>query len=502
MRASMRAASALALASLIAFGQAPVVLGAREVPIAAASIANLGVVEPSGPTQVIVYDRVARTNTLVSHDNGAAKELASSSRPSISGDANWVAYETDGDVYLWDRSVDASQRLSIPVGGDKVNGASHAPSISGDGEIVAFASNATNLTNDPGQNDARSQVFAWQRTTGTISLVSTTGARAGNGSSARASVSADGRVIGFQSSATNLIAEDNNDAQDVFLRDITRGETIQASVNGGGLPVTNDSGRPSVSGDGGSVVFDSTSPLLVPRDTNNVRDVFIRDLPPAVIVQPNPLEFGVVALGTPLTQSVLVQSSGWTPVTMLSSTTSGPNVGDFLVAGDGCAGLVLPNGSTCTIAVLYIPADVGPRTATLEIVDNALGTPQLVTLTGGVPAATIRLSPEVGAPGMVTVVQGSGFPPGAIVSVQWDRGISQRLGPIVVQPDGSFSFGMLVFHHDRIGPRQLLVTAGPGGATFNDLQTPFLVVPAPLQPPGSAAIEFLAPDLQMILMGR
>jgi hypothetical protein len=494
--------AALAMAGLLAFAEVPVVLGARAVPAAPAATRHLGVANPAEPTQVIVYDRIARSNTLVSDDNGAGREPPSSSRPSISSDGNFVAYESEGNIYRWDRSIDASQRLTVPVGAGKVNGASHAPSISGDGGIVAFASNATNLTTDPGQNAGRSQVFAWQLTTGTIELVSRAGGRAANGNSSRPSVAAGGRVIGFQSTATNLVAEDNNGVLDVFLRDIDRGETIQASVNGGGLPVTSDSGRPSVSGDGGAVVFDSISTLLVPKDTNKVRDVFIRDLPPAVVLQPNPLEFGVVPLGTPLTQSVLVQSSGWTPVTMLSSSTTGTNAGDFVVAGDACSGLILPTGSTCTIAVLYIPTVAGPRTAFLDVVDDALGTPQRVTLTGGVPAATIHLSPEVGSPGVVTIVQGSGFPPGAIVNVRWDRGITQRLGSIVVGFDGSFSFGMLVFHHDRIGPRQLLVTAAPGGPTFNDQAIPFLVVPAPLQPPGSIAIEFLAPDLQMILMGR
>jgi hypothetical protein len=199
---------------------------------------------------------------------------------------------------------------------------------------------------------------------------------------------------------------------------------------------------------------------------------------------------------------VTVLSVGWTPANIVSSLISGTNATDFVIADDACSTQTLALGSTCAIAVLDVPAAAGLRTATLEITDSALDSPQLVSLRGGVPGPQITLLPAVGPPGIVTVVSGTGFPPGALVSLRWDRGITQRLDPVAVAPDGTFSIGILVFHHDQLGPRQLLLTAGPGGPPFPDQALPFLVVPGPLQPPGTSAITFLAPDLKVILIRR
>jgi hypothetical protein len=59
-----------------------------------------------------------------------------------------------------------------------------------------------------------------------------------------------------------------------------------------------------------------------------------------------------------------------------------------------------------------------------------------------------------------------------------------------------------VFHNDVIGPRLLDVTAAPGGASFDDQTAPFLVVTGTLQPSGSDAVSFVAPELQHILIRR
>jgi len=504
----------LGLASALAMTTSGVGLAATMTPGPFGRPAAFAPIPPAAPTQVVVFDRQSRTTTLVSHDNGASKVIPSSSRPSISADGSLVAFESDGvlapgdgngkpDIYLWDRASDTAQRLSIGLGGAQPNGASHAPSISADGGVIAFASTATNLTANPGFDGKTGQVFAWQRSTGAFVLVSVAdGGRAGGGSSSRPSASADGRVVGFQSAAANLVSGDSNGVGDVFLRDLTRGATIRASVATNGAQVGAESGRPSVSGDGGAVVFDSNSGALVPQDSNKVRDVFLRDLPPAVAVTPNPVDFGVVPLGTPASQFVTVLSIGWTPVVLQLSTISGTNATDFVVADDACAGLVVAYGASCSIAILDVPAAAGPRTATLSIPDTALDAPQVVRLIGGVPGAEVDLQPEVGPPGIVTIVRGSNFPPGALVAVRWDRGITQPLAPVVVGPDGTFTLGVLVFHHDRIGPRQLLVTAAPGGPTFADETAPFLVVPAPLQPPGSSALTFLNPELRVIVTRR
>jgi hypothetical protein len=390
----------------------------------------------------------------------------------------------------------------VGLGGAAPNGPSHEPSTSFDGGVVAFTSTARNLTGDAGQDSTTSQVFARLATTGELRLVSVGESAAGSGASGSPSVSQDGRIVAFESVAGDLVDEDTNDVFDVFLRNLTAGATIRASVASAAAQVAGPSRRPSLAGDGGVVVFDSTAARLVAGDSNKVRDVFVRDLPPAVQVTPNPLDFGAVPLGTPASLGVTVVSIGWAPVSMTGSVIGGTNAADFVVAGDACTGLTLDYGVSCTIMVLDVPLASGARTATLSIADSALDSPQVVTLLGGVGPPQVRFDPPVGPPGIVTTARGVGFPPGALVALRWDRGITGAMAPVLVGADGTFVVSVLVFHNDVIGPRLLNVTAGPGGASFDDQTAPFLVVTGTLQPSGSDAVSFVAPELRHILIRR
>ena len=55
--------------------------------------------------------------------------------------------------------------------------------------------------------------------------------------------------------------------------------------------------------------------------------------------------------------------------------------GDFAIKKNGCTKGVLAGGS-CNISVTFTPTQVGPRTGTLKIFDNAGNSPQVVTLSG------------------------------------------------------------------------------------------------------------------------
>jgi len=92
------------------------------------------------------------------------------------------------------------------------------------------------------------------------------------------SISADGRFVAFDSSATNLATGDTNGNWDVFVRDLPNGMTTRVSVDASGAQVSGDSRAPTLSADGRYVAFYSLSPGLVGGDTNGVSDVFVRDL--------------------------------------------------------------------------------------------------------------------------------------------------------------------------------------------------------------------------------
>ncbi len=97
-------------------------------------------------------------------------------------------------------------------------------------------------------------------------------------SARRPSISGDGRFVAFESEATNLVSGDNNEHGDVFVRDKVRSTTVIASVNSKGEQGDNWSGAAFMSGNGRYVAFESYATNLVPGDNNGALDVFVHDL--------------------------------------------------------------------------------------------------------------------------------------------------------------------------------------------------------------------------------
>ena len=91
-------------------------------------------------------------------------------------------------------------------------------------------------------------------------------------------VSADGRYVLFSSASGAVVPNDGNGRTDLFVRDRESGRTVRVNVNTAGVVSNADVGFASISGDGRYVVFDSTATNLVPNDTNDASDVFLRDL--------------------------------------------------------------------------------------------------------------------------------------------------------------------------------------------------------------------------------
>ena len=190
----------------------------------------------------------------------------------VSGDTNHFR-----DVFVRDVGGGVTERISVGSGGTEANGASHAaggaPAISGDGQIVAFYSDATNLVDD--DTNGQSDVFVRVRSSQTTERVSVaTGGAQGNGASIFPSLSADGRFVAFQSIASNLVADDTNNAADIFVRDRANGTTERVcdTVQGDRFSFS-----PAISADGNVVAFASAATNLVSGDTNGRLDIFVCD---------------------------------------------------------------------------------------------------------------------------------------------------------------------------------------------------------------------------------
>jgi Tol biopolymer transport system component len=108
--------------------------------------------------------------------------------------------------------------------------------------------------------------------------VTDSGAQANGGSSDNPSISTDGRHVAFISFASNLVPNDTGDQADIFVRDRTTDTTERVSVDSAGAQADNYSHNPSMISDGRYVAFDSRASNLVADDTNGQEDTFVRDL--------------------------------------------------------------------------------------------------------------------------------------------------------------------------------------------------------------------------------
>jgi Tol biopolymer transport system component len=170
-----------------------------------------------------------------------------------------------------------------PAGGGGDSGMSI---ISPDGRYVLFASMANNLvlTSNanpiPARFPPRFNVFLRDRTNATTTLVSVnlSGTAGGNGDSTPSGLSSDGRYALFESSASDLVPGDTNNATDVFVRDLVSGTNMLVSVSMTGKVGSRASRSAVMTPDGRYVAFVSEANDLVPNDTNGIPDVFVRDL--------------------------------------------------------------------------------------------------------------------------------------------------------------------------------------------------------------------------------
>ena len=187
----------------------------------------------------------------------------------VSGDGRYLAFAADSadGVFVWDRAGGPIETI-VSQGSD--------PDISTDGRYVVFTSKATDLVS--GDTNALPDIFVHDRLTGQSARVnvSLSGLQA-NQPSTTPSISGDGRVVAFVSSASNLVAGDTNQTSDVFVRDLQAGQIERVSVGSGGLQADAASFSPSISSDGRYVAFTSNAKNLVASDVDAQTDIFVHD---------------------------------------------------------------------------------------------------------------------------------------------------------------------------------------------------------------------------------
>ncbi|WP_291042699.1 cell wall-binding repeat-containing protein [Herbiconiux sp.] len=259
-------------------------------------------------SQVFVKDMTTGAVRLVSAGSDTGSPAAAdASLPSISGDGRYVAFVSAAtnleafhnnagvkQVFVRDLAPGGLTRLvsvsaSGTAGGDAESG---WPSMAADGRSVAFQSRATNLI--AGSAPAGAQVYQADLTTAglprlafvSLQDVSRSSMPAlANAAAAGPSSSADGSIVAFVSSATNLTADIvAAGVSQIFVHNTRTGATTLVSA-AAGKAEGGDRGsfEPAVSGDGSRIAYISLAANLTgtPAGTSpTVAQVFLRTLNP------------------------------------------------------------------------------------------------------------------------------------------------------------------------------------------------------------------------------
>lgn len=283
---------------------APIGISADGRFLTFASYAPLLRGDTNGRSDIYVFDMSTRQLTMESAVADGSPSNADSFGPDISDDGRFLVFHSSGrliprsgedptqQIVLRDRQLDITTVLSTNEAGERGNDDSSGAAISGDGRMVAFESHATNLVPSADGNGAASDVYAVTVATRAIVRVSTTstGRQHATGASFGPSISADGQLIAFTSSAwldeehyrsarrtvKAQPLQPNGELRNVFVRDLARGTTRRISRTNRGDP-NGPSYLPAISEDGRWIAFVSNATDLVTGDENALSDVFLHD---------------------------------------------------------------------------------------------------------------------------------------------------------------------------------------------------------------------------------
>lgn len=276
--------------------------------------------DTNGEDDVVLLDRDADqdgifdepTQTSLERINvspSGSQSVESASGGAMSADGRWVVFvshasdllpsgtDTNGeeDVFVRDRLTSTTVRVSVASNGAQSVGPASAPKLSRDGRFVLFTSRAADLV--PGDVEGFTDLFLHDRDSDQDGIFDEVGAisteRVGLGMGGVAPlprsgdpnvsigvfdqpISADGRFVVFQTNAPNLVPGDTNEELDVFVRDRVEETTTRVSVNAAGGQIADLSTSGAISPDGTLVAFITTAALL-PADTNSTLDVYVLD---------------------------------------------------------------------------------------------------------------------------------------------------------------------------------------------------------------------------------
>lgn len=211
-----------------------------------------------------------------------------SSRPSISGDANIITFESESDitgqnpdemfqVFYYVVNTGVTVQVSIDTGGTSAS----QPAISEDGQFIVYRSKQ-NINN--GNPDNNTEIFLYEIATGQNTQITFTTSEQ---SAQNPSINGDGSFLTYESDANlNIPVTDRS----IWLYDVANAQFIQVTN------VPNDASEHSrIAADALSIAFESRANITGDNPPDPFREVYVAEcgIPTSV---PTLSEWGLIAM--------------------------------------------------------------------------------------------------------------------------------------------------------------------------------------------------------------
>ena len=244
--------------------------------------------------QVFWRDRNTGTTKLISAAPTGEEGNGDCYAPAISGDGKSVAFESNAtnlitddkngvkDIFIWHSVTNKIVRVSVGNDDKEANAASYEPSVSGDGNLIAFTSTAGNISTTE-KGESNNNVFLRDMALNTTTMISVDPSSKKGGGGSNASIAYDGKRMAFYSQTSTLVSGDKNGLWDIFLWEQNNPKLKRISLTADGKErnqgeeSVNRIVAPSISGNGRYIAFTTTASNMVPGDDKNFQDVFIYD---------------------------------------------------------------------------------------------------------------------------------------------------------------------------------------------------------------------------------
>lgn len=248
---------------------------------------NLVEGDTNGVQDIFLRNRLTGETTRVSYRANGSQLDQDAFYAYISNDGSYISFVTADrhvigndptdqlDTFVVNTTNGAIVRATVPYTGIEPNSSSWG-ALSGDGNSVVILSYATNMVANDTNNYADIFVYDLKQHTMNRASVASNGTQ-GNNESLSPSISGNGRYVVWQSKATNFVPNDNNNYEDVFIRDMVNNTTSLVSISSSNQQGKDDSYEPSISDNGQYIAFMSTATNFDSHDTNIWPDVYVRD---------------------------------------------------------------------------------------------------------------------------------------------------------------------------------------------------------------------------------